>query len=391
MVTTILAVARKELREALRDRRSLASGLLYGVWGPLVMALALTAVARHHDPDAPLTLAVDGRAQATSLMAFLTDRSVTVMPAPPLPADRVRARTLPLVLVVGEGYSTLFQSARPARVHVLFDSSWGESKRQADRVKALLAEYQRRVADARLVLRGVSPTAVSALDVAEDDLSTPSGRAASALAMLPIFLLLATVVGGLGVASDIAAGERERGSLESLLVHPAPRIALVLGKWLAVVGVCLTTLSLTLVVSQVVLRHPRIQAIDLPLGLSAQDTVWIWLLLAPLGLLTSALQLLIAFFARTYKEAQTHLSLMTFVPMVPGFLFAFGSVQAAPWMTWAPMLGQHVMITDLIAGRLPSMVAVVGVTVVTLAAAVGALAAAARVLDRESIVRRIGG
>jgi sodium transport system permease protein len=219
-------------------------------------------------------------------------------------------------------------------------------------------------------------------------MSTAAGRAGAALATLPIFVLLAAFVGGMSVAADVTAGERERGSLESLLTNPVSPSSLVLGKWVATALVALATVTTTLAVSHLVLKHPRIQMIDLPVGLSVADAAHMWLLLAPLALLAAAVQLLIALQARTYKEAQTQLSLMMFLPMIPGFMFAFGSLQPAAWMARVPMLGQHLLITGLVRGEAPGVWAAGAVSALTLAAAAAALWSAAAVLTQERTVRR---
>jgi sodium transport system permease protein len=387
----IVTVARKELREALRDRRSLGSGLFYGVWGPLVMAMALLALARQHGPEAPITVSVDGQAHAASLMRFLADRSVIVVRAAEGVERDVRERRVPVALIVHDAYPDEFSTARPAKVTLLFEGSWATSRTQADRVRALLGEYSRRVGDDRLVLRGVSPAVTMATHVIERDLSTAPGRAATVLATLPIFLLLAAFVGSMGLAADVMAGERERGSLEALLTHPVPRPALVAGKWAATVLVGLTTVGLTLSVSQVVLTHPRLQAFDLPIGLSLGDAARISGFLVPLTLMIAALQILVALFARSYKEAHTHLSLMIFLPMVPGFLFAFGSLTVQSWMSWVPMLGQHLMIGDIMRGQVPAAAPAAALTLITLVATAVLLAATSALLGRESILRRLGG
>jgi sodium transport system permease protein len=116
-----------------------------------------------------------------------------------------------------------------------------------------------------------------------------------------------------------------------------------------------------------------------------------WLLLAPLTLLAAAVQLLVALQARTFKEAQTQLSLMMFLPMIPGFMFAFGSLQPAPWMNRVPMIGQHLMVTGLVRGEAPGAGAAAALTLITLVAAAAALWTAARVLTGENIVRRAAG
>ena len=97
------AIARKELREAVRDRRSLMSGLLYGIWGPMVMALALVALARDRGADAPITLTVDGGPKAAGLMSFLDARMVAAAPAADGPSRDGDARSLPDRLLARDG------------------------------------------------------------------------------------------------------------------------------------------------------------------------------------------------------------------------------------------------------------------------------------------------
>jgi sodium transport system permease protein len=391
LIHQVIAIALKELREAVRDRRSLFSGLFYGFWGPLVMALALTALARDRSTDAPLTLTLHGSEHAPALIAFFADRQVTIEDGTADLADRVRAREIPVALEIAGDYREDFQAARPAGVTLLFDGSWTESRTRADRIRRLLDEYESRVGDTRLILRGISPSAVAALDVSERDVSTAASRAGAALATFPIFVLLAAFVGGMSVAADVTAGERERGSLEALLMNPAPRLALIGGKWAATTLVALATITLTLAVSQMVLGHSRIQAIDLPLGLSSAEAIQIWLVLAPLAFLVTAVQMLIALQTRTYKEAQTQLSLLMFVPMIPGFLFAFGSLRPSPWMTQVPILGQHLIVTDIVRGYAPDAAGAAMLTASTLVGAAAALWVASALLSRERIVRRLAG
>jgi sodium transport system permease protein len=384
-------IALKELREAVRDRRSLFSGLFYGVWGPTVVALALMALARDRNDEEALTLAIRGSDHAPALTAFFAGRQVAIEPGGADLADRIRVRDIPVALEISGDYQDDFRAARPATVTLIYDASWTDSRTRADRIRRLLVEYATSVNDTRLILRGISPSAIAALDVAERDLSTPASRAGTVLATFPIFVLLAAFVGGMSVAADVTAGERERGSLEALLMNPVPRLALIGGKWIATAAVALATVTLTIAVSQTLLRHPRIQAIDLPVGLSAAEAMHIWLLLAPLALFATAVQLLMALHARTYKEAQTQLSLMLFLPMIPSFMFAFGSLRPALWMRQLPMLGQHLMVTDIVRGHIPDAASAVALTGMTLAATIAALGAASALLTHERIVRRLAG
>ncbi len=384
-----VSIARKECREIVRDRRSLLSGLFYGIWGPMVMGIALLAMARHQGELGPITIGAQNLEAAPSLAAFLKARDVSFQPVDDA-AAAVRSQQIGAVLIVDDGYADRFSSSRPAEVALLYNSTRPESDRHADHVRSILADYGRGVADTRLVLRGIAPAAAAPLRVLERDFATTADRAGRAFATLPIFLLLAAFIGGMSVAADVAAGERERGSLESLLLHPITRHAVVAGKWLAVSAATLATVALAIAVSYAVLQHPRLQRLDLPIGMSITDALTMLAVLAPLALAASALQLLIAFQTRTYKEAQTKLSMLIFVPMIPGFLFAFGSLQPAPWMAFTPMIGQHMLITDLVRGAAASVPVALTLSAVTLAVALAAGWAATRQLDRETVLRRAG-
>jgi sodium transport system permease protein len=377
------------MREILRDRRSLLSGLLYGVWGPLVMGLALSALARDR-ADEQVRIAAAGLDQAPALTAFLDAQGVRIEPLSADVRAVLRTRRVPVVLVVEAGYERDLAASRPAKLTLAFDGAWTTSTRQGGRLRAMLSEFAQRGHDARLVLRGVAPTAVRPLRVVERDYSTAAGRAATVLGTLPMFLLLSAFIGGMSVAADVMAGERERGSLEALLVHPVSRRAVVIGKWAAVCAVTLATLAVTIVVASGVLTHPRVQSMDLPIGLTGAEAWAIAVALMPLALAASAVQLLVALRTLSYKEAQTQLSYLMFVPMVPGFLFAFGALDVAPWMTMTPILGQHLVIADILRGEAVPYAASGRLALLTLGVTVAALASCAWLLGRESVLGRQG-
>ena len=389
-MSSAIAIARKEWREIVRDRRSLYSGLFFGVWGPVVMGITLLAMARSQGDLGAIEIGGQGMSQSPALVAFLSGRDVTIVEIGGDPAAAIRDRRVPAMVAIDHDYADRFSQSRPATVEVLHDSSWTESSRHAAHLKSLLADYSRAVGDTRLVVRGIAPSAIAPIRIIERDYATAADRSGRALATLPIFILLAAFIGGMSVAADVSAGERERGSLESLLLHPVSRASIITGKWLAISAAAVATVVLALATSYAVMQHPRLQQLDVPIGLSVSDALWMLGGLAPLALAASAVQLLIAFQARTYKEAQAKLSMMIFLPMLPGFLFAFGSITPSAWMAFAPMIGQHMLLTDLARGEAPPAIQVVALTTLTLIAAALACWAAARQLDRESVLRRAG-
>jgi len=385
MTAKALAVFAKETLDAARDRRSLTSALSFALFGPLVLAMALTTIAKTSD-DAPLKLAVAGAGNAPSLVQYLEQNGVEVAQPPADIQTAVRSGDLKLALVIPRDYGKDFRASRPARVELVHDASRLGSSTPVRRVEKLLQRYSAQVAGLRFSARGISPEVASPVRLSEVDLSSAASRAAFALATFPIFLLMAAFIGGMNVAIDTTAGERERGSLETLLVHAVPRLDLVVGKWMAAVLFNLFAVLLTLLFSFLVLRWDRLQQMDIPVALSVDDALRLLALLLPLALLAPALQMLIALFARSFKEAQTQLSLLMLLPMIPGLLLSFQSFEPKPWMRAVPILAQQVLMRDLLYGK-AAVPAVQALTAgATLALAVVCIGVTARLLHHERIV-----
>lgn len=386
MTAKALAVFAKEALDAVRDRRSLTSALSYSLFAPLVLAMTLATIAKVSGDDGPLKLAVAGAQHAPSLIRYLEQNGVEIEAPPADLQGAVRGGDLKLALVIPESYGKDFRASKPARVQLFHDASRTNARAPVRRVERLLERYNTQVATLRLNARGISPQVVQPVRVAEMDLSTAASRAAFALGTFPIFLLMAAFVGGMNVAIDTTAGERERGSLETLLVQAVPRMDLAVGKWMAAVVFNLLTVLLTLFFSFLVLRWDRLQKMDIPVALSVEDALRFLLLLLPLTLLAPALQMLIALFARSFKEAQTQLSLLMLLPMIPGLMLSLQTLEPKPWMRMVPILAEQVLIGDLARGEAIPAGALALSAGTTLAVAAVCLVLTARLFSHERIV-----
>jgi sodium transport system permease protein len=384
-VTALFAVFKKELVDGLRDRRALFSLLLFPVIGPLFISLALTRTVERA-ADRPVELAVVGRANAPGLVAHLEAHGVKIQEAPGDPPAAVRSRRVAMVLVVPDDYASRWDRGKPAHVELLVDGSRATELASVQRVKALLEAHGSAVGTLRLLARGVDPELARPVVVDEIDLATAREHAAIFLNLIPMFVLLAAFLGGMYVATDMTAGERERGSLEPLLGTPASRRSLVLGKWLTAVAFSAFTVTVTLAGVLYALAHVPLDRFGLDARLAARDILALLVGILPLSLFVAATQILVGSFARSFKEAQTYLSFMVLLPTVPAVLFVFEPLDHAPWMTGIPILGQQLLMTDVIRGTpLPPasfLLAALGAIVGTLAC----LAAATALFRRERIV-----
>ncbi len=382
----VRAVWRKELTDALRDRRSLMSALIVPLIMPLMIAVMFSTLASTLSDDQPIETPVAGREHAPNLMAWLEERGVVVRDPPADPEAAVRAGDVDLVLVIDEEYGEQFRSVRPAVVRIVHDSSRTASRRTIGRVRALLRAYGSQVAVLRLMARGISPEVVQAVRVDDLDLATPAQSAARFFAMLPMFLIMVAFIGGMNVAIDTTAGERERQSLEPLLVNPVSRPALTAGKWITTCLFGLVATVLTLLMFVLMMRFVPLEDLDVQLSLGARQLLLMSLAVAPLVLLASALQMFVATFARSFKEAQTYVSLLVFVPIIPSTVLQFYPLQPTGWMMLVPALSHHLLLVDVMGGEPITALSLAASATATTLLAVLLLALTSRLLQQEKIV-----
>jgi sodium transport system permease protein len=217
----------------------------------------------------------------------------------------------------------------------------------------MLDVYERQISSLRLIARGVSPEIANTLSVEEIEVSSEQKRAALIIGFLPVFIILAAFAGGMQIATDTTAGERERGSLESLLVNPAPRESIVLGKWLVAVVFSAVALALTVVLCVLAMQKIPLEELGVRIVVGQKEILGMLLAGLPMCLFAPGLQMLIATFARSFKEAQSYLNLLNLAPMVPAVLMVVSSVDDKLWMGPIPLLGQYVLVSQILGGQWP--------------------------------------
>ena len=207
-------------------------------------------------------------------------------------------------------------------------------------------------------------------------------RAALLLSMASVFALVTAASGGMNLAMDAMAGERERRSLVPLLLTPVSRLNLVVGKWLAVCAMTLLALSITIAgfVAVLLWQAPLEWAILSQLG------IWVLMGLVPLTFSGAAIHLLLASRSRTTQEAHGWLSIAVLVPMVAGLLLVFYPGSIGTWWFLTPIVGQQAAVTQVLAGQSIAVVQAAILAIVTLAAVVPALIATRRAIERDDVL-----
>lgn len=346
-------VCRKELLDALRDRRTLAVVLLSAVlMGPLVLIALSGLVATLEARAEQREVLVDGIDAAPTLVNFLQRQTWTVRPAPPDHEARLRASTLkqPVLKLPPDFEAALLRGEAP-RLEIVSDSANRQAQSAVGRLERLLAGFNQERAGIGLALRGIAPDLQTVIRVEQRDLASNQTRATQITGLLPFFVLMAVLYGALNGALDSTAGERERGSLEPLLMNPAPHAAIVLGKWAAVASVAFLIAVLScfsFLPAQWLLRSDSLQAL-FQFGL--REALWFLAVLLPFAAALSAVLMAVAIRCRSFKEAQANSTVVVLaVSLLPLFTLVNDGGEAA-WHWWVPALAQHALMTRVLKGE----------------------------------------
>lgn len=343
----------KEIRDALRDRRTLITVFASAVlMGPLVLLAISGLIATLEASAENRVVVIANPDQAPTLTNFFERQSFVVKPAPPDYEAALRKASLgDAVVVVPKDFESALNRGDAPLVEIVSDSANQRSQASAGRDQRLLQGFIRERAVLALALRGVSPDATEAMRVEERDLASAQSRSTQITGMLAFFVLTAVLAGALNAALDTTAGERERGSLEPLLMNPAERWVLVLGKWMAVASVSMLIAVLacfSFLPGQWLLRSDTLAAM-FQYGL--REVSLFLLVLLPFAAAASALLMAVAIRCKTFKEAQASTAIVMLAATALPLINAFSLGEESPWYLWVPALAQNVLMTHVLRGE----------------------------------------
>jgi sodium transport system permease protein len=353
-VWAILSVFRKEFRENLRDRRTLISALIFGpLFGPLLFGAALSVSIERgtSEADKPVTLTVSHAERAPDLLAHLRQHGVKI---DAVSYDDATARQVvkdhrkTFVLSIPDDFGSRLQSSRPAQLLMYVDSSDANNNKDVSRIKNLLAQYGALLARLRVMVRGIDPLVLSPIFVHDVDVSTPASRSVLALGTLSYLMLLTMLMGGMYLAIDATAGERERGSLEPLLTVPVRREHLIYGKILATCAFMTLSLSLTVGAFATVLHFVGLERFGMSVNFGPLVALQVIVFCLPLVPLGAALMTIVAAFTRSYREAQTYLGLVLLIPTLPLVFAGVLGLRPTAALMLVPSLSQHFLVTSVL-------------------------------------------
>ena len=347
-------VAKKEFRDGVRDKRALLSAFFFPLSAPLFIYFLLNAVIEMSQVDETVSVPIYGADAAPGLIAYLTEAGIEVDHRDPQTLGEVKSQvanqTLDFALMIPEDFQDTMASYRPPDLLIVSDSSRNDIAAQVGQLRRVLNQYNQGLISLRLIARGVSPKVTIGARPISIDVASDQKRTASVLNFIPIYVLMAAFVAGLGIAIDGTAGERERKSLEPLLINPIRPIDIIFGKWFASGTFALLGMLATLVLCVVAMFALPIEEIGLSFEISTKQALALLMVSLPVPYTAASLQILLGLFAKSFKDAQSYIGILVILPMVPVIIRQFMPFVTEPWMAGIPIFAQSVLMMDVLAG-----------------------------------------
>ena len=349
-------VLRKEITEALRDRRALSVLLLLVTMYPTLLWVSVNQALKHSaNADRESTeIVVSGSAQTPSLVGQLEQRNVNVTRHDNISdaeiVELLHSRKHAAVIRVPTTFTDNYNAMRPAPIELWYDSA-SDQRNKLRRIEALLRSYNASIAQARLLAHGVSPAILAPIQLQEYDTASNESRSASLVGLLLGMFFATAFFFSMNTAMDTTAGERERRSLELLLAQPVRPVELLCGKWLAAASLSIAGLTIELLLAHVILKWMPLEEIGMSWSLGLPMLLAICLASIPLCLFAAAIEVALAMNARSFKEAQAVMSFAILIPMLPAIALPMLDLETASWMYAVPVLSNQTLLNELAKGQ----------------------------------------
>jgi sodium transport system permease protein len=356
MKPKFLIVYAKELKETLRDRRTLVLLTLFVLMYPCILGFVLhDLIAKANRPEHEgIAIVVIGGGQAPQLMAQLKQNNIDAAPRGETSEAQIgaalRERGTVAVLRLPPQFASDYKAMRPAPLEFWYDSA-SDARQKQEEVKAVLREYSQNIAGARLLAHGVSPATLAPIRLQQYDTGTSASRSAALIGALLGSFFIPAFMFCQSTAVDSSAGERERRSLEVLLAQPARAVDLIAGKWLAAATLSVLGLTLELLIAHFVLAWLPLEEIGMSWRMSVGDILAVCLVSVPLSLFAAAFEIALAMNAKSFKEAQSTVGLAILLPLIPVAIVPMLDLPTANWMYLVPVLANKTLLGELAKGQ----------------------------------------
>ena len=355
-MTPAMVVLRKELRELLRDRRTLIMMIVVPVllYPALMIASEQLALFGLRSLEADASSVGLLGSPPPDLLEQLGDQDEIELVEVDDAESAIRAGIAGVVGMIGDRDEG---ETGNRRVTVLYDAANERSQRARAVLLRALDDWEETLLDERLESVGLPSTFVQPIAVADSSIARPEEVGGYALGrFLPMLLIVITLLGAFYPAIDLAAGEKERGTLETLMTAPVPPGQIVAGKFLTVTIVGLTAAALNLGSMLLTFQTGLLRfggALEIEFSLPVAAIALIFATLVPLAVLFGSLFLGIALRSRSFKEAQNALTPIYLFVLVPALLPLFPGIDFTVALALVPVAGVALLFRELMSGGFP--------------------------------------
>ncbi|HIG43825.1 MAG: ABC transporter permease [bacterium] len=383
----ISIVFRKEIKDGRRDRRSLMSAFFFPILAPVLVYGMMTAIINIRTSAEQKVIPIVGMENAPTFIKWLKEQDVKVETFTGDPRQAIVDKKEELVVIIPDNYQKKFSESKTAAIEIVNDGSRTDAAATVRHFKDLVRRYNAGIASLRMIARGVSPEVIRVVIAEDIDVASKQQRAAAALNFIPMYIIMSAFVCGMGIAIDTTAGERERKTLEPLLINPVERHEIVIGKWLASSVFAATGMVMTLVLCILALAQVPLGEIGLNFHVTGSQILLMIVATLPLAFLATSMQLLLGIFAKSFKDAQSYIGLLMLIPMVPSLYLTFSPIATQDWMFAVPMLGQHILVVDVLGAKEVPAMAYVYSALSGIVLGLALVLVTARLFQKESIIR----
>jgi sodium transport system permease protein len=398
-LSAIAVVYRKELTEWLRDRRTLISSVLVPLLAFPLLMVGITALASvmvgNAEKEVPKVMILGGEDSPQLLERLRKLDTLSIVPYADNWKDQISNKDIRAAVEIPKGFQAALADGTAPAVNIYYYKGELKSSFGADHVQKAVEEYRDEVVKDRLAAKNLPASVLKPFEVKEENVAPPEKVGGASIGgFIGYAVILLCLTGAMYPAIDLTAGEKERGTIETVLSSPISRLDLVIGKFLLVFSASLVSAILSVTsmgTSFAVLGHSHLmnssggQNLDLNLGWLSVIAVFFMAL--PLAVLFSAVLMTIALFAKTYKEAQSYLTPLTFLVVIPAIASIMPGVELTPKLALIPVLNTSLVCKEIITGTYHwnSIILIFTSTCIYAAAA---LFLAVKMFQRESVLFR---
>nr|WP_084622616.1 ABC transporter permease [Pseudoalteromonas citrea] len=343
MMKLLTVLFKKEVLDAGRDKRSVMAGLYYAIGSPIIMCVLFSIMLKQFASPDELKITINNADAAPALVQYLDSKEIIHSTD-----NDVKAITLE----ISADYQDKMREGRSAQVTIIADKSDDKLRKSIAELERALMRYNSEVASLRLLTRGIDPTVMQAVNVQVHDQATPESKGGMFLGIATLSIVLTLFYAAMNLAIDTSAGERERNSLALLLSHPLSSMQVVLAKSAAIAAFSMLGLAIILVVSKFAYALVPWQQLGFSVNIGFDFMLLCMVIGLPIALMSASLQVFVSFMAKSFKEAQTYVTMVLFVPMGLSMVTTYDI--ATEYVQWLPIAAQqHAMIEFIKGNALP--------------------------------------